>query len=88
MNKDDKDYLDLAFKGMKADLRSDLNMVGYKVDELIEYQKIQNGRLGKLEKETRIYRLINRNPKISGAIIILIIIGALTIWPVVLKAIF
>jgi len=88
MNKDDKDYLDLAFKGMKADIKADLNMVGYKVDELIEYQKIQNGRIGKLEKETRIFRLIHRNPKISGAIIILIIIGGLTMWPLILKAIF
>ena len=76
MNKDDKDYLDLAFKEMRADLKADLNMVGYKVDELIKYQKIQNGRIDCLEKETRIFRLIHRNPKISGAIIILIIIGA------------
>ena len=47
MTNDDKDYLDLAFKGMKADLRADLNMVGYKVDQLNDRMDKYGGKISK-----------------------------------------
>ena len=61
--------------GLKAEIKAGNDIHVYKLDELISYQKIQNGRTTKLEEETRIFRLVHRNPKVAGAVIGLCLLG-------------
>ena len=53
--------------------------------EIKEYNKKQNGRVLKIEQETRIFRLIHRNPKASIIIIILVIAGLFVLTPILIK---
>jgi hypothetical protein len=82
------ELLDAKMTGLKAEIKASTDFTGYKLDQLIDYQKVQNGRIDILENETRMFRLIHRNPGTSLAIIILILAGCLVLWPYVLKAIF
>ena len=66
--------------GLKAEVKAGTDIQVYKLDQLIEYQQTQNGRIGKLEDETRVWRLIHRNPKMAGAIIGLCTIGAVFLF--------
>ena len=59
-----------------------------KQDEIKAILTKQNGRIATIENETRIFRLIHRNPRTSIVIIILIIVGSFTLLPFVMKAIF
>jgi len=75
-----KEAVELKLSGFKAEIKAGMDMQGYKLDQLIEYQKKQNGRLDILENETRIWRLIHRNPKTAGAVIGLAAIGVITLF--------
>jgi len=75
-----KEVLDARLKGFKAEIRASEDMQIYKLDQLIEYQKGQNNRIGKLENETRVFRLIHRNPKAAGIVIGLAIFGLIALF--------
>lgn len=67
---------------IRAKIEAENTILGMKIDALTDYQKVQNGRtsaneenISNLAKETRIWRLIHRNPKAAGVIIALIILG-------------
>lgn len=67
---------------IRAKIESENTILGMKIDALTDYQKIQNGRttqnsenISNLAKDTRIWRLIHRNPKVAIIIIVLAIIG-------------
>jgi len=82
-----KEVLDARLKGFKAEIRASQDIQIYKLDELIEYQKKQNNRIGKVENETRVFRLIHRNPKASvivGGFCILGIIALFVLKNVIL----
>ena len=66
--------------GLKAEIKAGNDIHVYKLDELISYQKTQNGRTTKLEDETRVFRLVHRNPKIAGAIIGLCLLGVVFLF--------
>jgi len=53
--------------------------------ELKEYQKTQNSRTSTLESETKIFRLIHRNPKASIVVIVLLIAGLFVLTPILIK---
>jgi hypothetical protein len=82
------ELMDAKLTGLKAEIKASTDMTTYKLDELITYQKVQNGRLSCLEDETRVFRLIHRNSRTSIAIIIILIVGFITMMPFILKAIF
>jgi len=67
---------------IRAKIESENTILGMKIDALTDYQKIQNGRttqnsenISNLAKDTRLFRLIHKNPKMTGIIIALIILG-------------
>ena len=66
--------------GLKAEVKAGTDIQVYKLDKLILYQEMQNGRIGKLEDETRVWRLIHRNPKIAGTIMVLAGIGFIALF--------
>lgn len=65
MRKDEKEYLDINFLAIRAEMKSDRDMQTYKFDELLKHQEKQNGRTSVLEKETYFFRLVHRHPRIS-----------------------
>ena len=82
-----KEILDARLRGFKAEIKSGMALQVYKLDELIEYQKKQNGRTSQLEenikglaKETRIFRLIHKNPKAAGVVIGLALLGLVALF--------
>ncbi len=74
-NEDIRELLEAKLSGFKAELKSGMDMQTYKLDELIDYQKEQNGRIGKLEKETSFFRLIHNHPRISTIVSAILILG-------------
>ena len=66
--------------GLKAEIKAGNDIQVYKLDKLIEYQKIQNGDIRMLKDETRIWRLIHRNPKTAGVFIGLCAVGVVAIF--------
>ena len=79
--KDDiKEVVELKLTGFKAEIKAGADLHSYKLDELIDYQKKQNGKIRTLEKETRIFRLIHRNPKASFIIGGLCILGIVALF--------
>ena len=91
-NEDIKELLDAKLTGFKAEIKAVNEMTSLKLDnihqdvvELKDYQKIQNGRITKIESETKIFRLIHRNPKASIVIIILLIAGLFVLYPILIK---
>ena len=79
-NEDIKELLNDKLTGFKAEIKAGVDMQSYKLDQLIDYQEKQNGRIGGLEDETRVFRLIHRNPKTSGIIIGLSVIGVIALF--------
>ena len=75
-----REILDARLKSFNAKMESNLNLVNYKLDDLIKYQEKQNNRIGKLENETRVFRLIHRNPKAAGIIIGLSVLGFVALF--------
>ena len=75
-----KEVLDLRLGGFKAEIKAGMDMYGYKLDELIKYQKTQNNRIGTLENETRVFRLIHRNPKTSVVVVGLCVLGVIALF--------
>ncbi len=45
-----KEILDLHYKGLKAEFKASTDLLGYKIDEVINHQKITNGRVTKNEE--------------------------------------
>lgn len=74
------EVLEAKLSGFKAEIKAGNDMTTYKLDQLIEYQKTQNGRIEKLENETRVWRLIHKNPKTSGAILGLSALGVIALF--------
>ncbi len=74
------EVLEAKLSGFKAEIKAGNNMTTYKLDQLIEYQEKQNGRIERLEDETRIWRLIHRNPKTSGVVLGLCVIGVVALF--------
>ena len=67
---------------LRAKIEAEVEVLGMKMDTLTEYQKIQNARTttledrtGTIENETKFFRFIHRNPKLSGILLGLIILG-------------
>lgn len=83
-----KELMNVVMTGIRAEIKAGNDMINYKMDELIQYQKIQNGRTQKLEEETKVWRLIHRNPKASIMLILLIVAGLFVLWPYAINAIF
>ena len=75
-----EDVFNAKMTGVKAEIKAGNDIQVYKLDKLIEYQKTQNGRTTKLEEETRVFRLVHRNPKIAGAIIGLCLLGVVFLF--------
>lgn len=65
---------------LRAKIETETGVIEGKVDALLEYQKIQNSRTAKLEEDTRIWRLIHRNPKASSIIIGLTLLGFIALF--------
>ena len=74
------EVLEAKLSGFKAEIKAGMDMQGYKLDQLIEYQKKQNDKIKTLEDDTRIWRLIHRNPKTSGMVIGLSVIGIVALF--------
>ena len=53
--------------------------------EIKEYNKKQNGRTDIIENETKIFRLIHRNPKASIIIFVLLVAGLFVLTPILIK---
>jgi hypothetical protein len=77
-----KELFSVHQTALRAKIEAENEMLSQKIDTLVDYQKMQNGRTLKaeqairtLENETRIWRLIQRNPKSTLIIVILSIIG-------------
>jgi len=75
-----EEVFDLKLIGVKAEIKAGNDITVYKLEELIEYQKKQNGKIKTLEDETRIWRLIHRNPKAAGIVIGLAAIGCIALF--------
>jgi len=75
-----KEAVELKLSGFKAEIKSGMDMQVYKLDQLIDYQKKQNGRLDRLENDTRIWRLIHRNPKTAGIVLGLALVGLIALF--------
>ena len=75
-----EDVFNAKMTGVKAEIKAGTDMTVYKLNELIDYQKIQNGRTTKLEDETRVFRFIHRNPKAAGIVIGLAVIGFIALF--------
>ena len=72
--------IDAKLTGFKAEIKAGVDMQTYKLDQLIDYQEKQNSRILTLENETRIWRLIHRNPKSAGIIIGLSALGFVALF--------
>lgn len=72
--------IDAKLTGFKAEIKAGVDMQTYKLDQLIEYQEKQNNRIGTLEDETRVFRLIHRNPTMSVTVIGLSILGVIGLF--------
>jgi len=75
-----EEILDARLRGFKAEIKSGIDIQTYKMDQLIEYQEKQNSKIRNLEKDTRVWRLIHRNPKASSIIIGLAILGIIALF--------
>ena len=70
-----KELVEINSMAIRATVKSEIEILGNDVKDLKDYQLKQNGRTSSLEAETRIYRLIHRNPRASAVIIALILLG-------------
>ncbi len=83
MTQQDKDYLDLMCKGLRAEIKSisDFHELKFcqviepKLDEIIEHQKESNGKLLTVDKETKFAQWVQSHPKLSTTFFILSICG-------------
>jgi hypothetical protein len=87
-NEELKELLDAKFTGIKAELKSLGDIVDLRLKQVVDKNAEQNGKIQCLEDETKVFRLIHRNPRLSIIIVILILAGCLTLYPLILKAIF
>lgn len=67
--------LDNTIKGFSLQMGSFEERNSLKQNEIIEHQKETNGRITRLENETRIYRWATNNPKLAVGIAIILIVG-------------
>ncbi len=74
------EVLEAKLSGFKAEIKAGNDMTTYKLDQLIEYQKKQNSRISTLENETRVFRLIHRNPTLSFTFIGLSVLGVIALF--------
>jgi len=65
MRKEDKEYLDLLIRGLKAEVTSCHDIINYKLDEVIKHQIEQNDRTGKLEDYTQFAQWVQKRPRIA-----------------------
>ena len=70
-----KELLEANSMATRATVKSEFTILGKDVKDLKDYQLKQNGRTSELEKDTKIFRLIHRNPRATGIFIALIILG-------------
>ena len=77
-----KELFSIHNTALRAKIEAENSIVLMKIDTLTDYQKIQNGRTDKIEedvkglaKDTRVWRLIHRNPKAAGVVIGLALLG-------------
>jgi len=75
-----EEVFNLKLTGVKAEIKAGNDIQVYKLDKLIDYQKIQNGRVQRLEDETRVFRLIHRNPKTAGIVLGLAALGCVALF--------
>jgi len=69
-----KELLDLHTIAINAKTQFGNDMLSFKIDEVIKHQKVQNGRMDCLEKDTKFARLIQEYPKISILIFIFVVV--------------
>ena len=74
------EVLEAKLSGFKAEIKAGNDMTTYKLDQLIEYQEKQNSRISTLENETRVFRLIHRNPTLSFTFIGLSVLGVIALF--------
>jgi len=55
-NEDLKELLEVHTQAVKAEVRATTDLLGYKIDEVIEHQKVTNGRVTNLEEERLDFR--------------------------------
>ena len=70
-NNELKEWIELHSKGIKAEVKARNDVLEFKLDKVIEHQKLTNGRIGVLESETRIVRFFSKYPKMA----ILVVLG-------------
>ena len=74
------EVLEAKLSGFKAEIKAGNDMTTYKLDQLIDYQEKQNSRISTLENETRVFRLIHRNPTLSFTFIGLSVLGVIALF--------
>lgn len=75
-----KELFEAKLKGLKAELSSGQFIINHKLDELLKYQKETNGKVQVIYSETSFFRFIQRNPKIS--VLVAIILIGIIVWGV------
>ncbi len=75
-----KQILDARLRGFKAEIKSGVDIQTIKLDQIIGHQKSQNNKIEKLENETRVFRLIHRNPTLSFTFIGLSVLGVIALF--------
>ena len=71
MDSEIKEYLDIKFEGVRAKLQANCDIT----DMIYKQIEKQNGRITTTERETSLWRIIQRNPTPSTAVLILLVFG-------------
>ena len=66
---------DLQIKAVQVNMEAGFNLLADRMNDIAKQKKIQNGRVDKLEKITKLNRLIVDYPRLAIIIIILILLG-------------
>ena len=90
MNNDElKELFEAHTTALKAEVKSQNELLGYKMDEMIKHQKITNGRVNALEGKCEVYeKHVNksdviwnrRRPIIAGFFVVMFLSSLLSAW--------
>lgn len=84
-----KDFFQTSMMLNQAKIFSKLETIEDTQEELVEQKKEQNGRIGKLETQTRFFRMMHRNPgKSIIAAMLVLMLGAYSYHKINLKKTF
>lgn len=65
MNKDDKELISEKFKGVYLHQQSNFDLISEKLEQIHKQTLLTNGRITIVEKQTKVIRFLESNPKIS-----------------------